>query len=486
MPGMRHLIINVAQNNRLNLKIRQEKTMEEKRKRVNAIEDLRIVQEERFEHQMDIVFKAHPYYIELFNKMNLVRSDIKSLDDLTKLPLTHKEDWIEQPDAFQLDMNKVSWATREDKTLWEIIFTAGSTSSPTPFYDTSYDHYARISQLKRTAEIAGIKSKDTIINLFPLTSVPHQGSLSVVYGSQAIGAKLISAFGGGFDGGFGLIRRSIEAIKMIEEQEVTVLWGIGFFLRRLIMVAQEMGADFSSVSLVMPMGEACPAGMREDIRRRMATLGAKDVSVLNGYGFTEMHGPSMQCKGLNGFHLPKPARYFFEFLDPKTFQPVPEGESGLVVMTHLDRRGTCLLRYVVGDICRLNYEVCPECGSWEPRFDTLPYRTGGIIKIKGTLVNVSVLYDVLSSIDKIEEYEIIATQVDSSDPFSEDVLLIRVACEEDQQSGLRKKVPGAVRQAQEITPKIEFVPVGHYSGILDKDYKFKRFKDERRREGLEV
>ncbi|MEN8211724.1 MAG: hypothetical protein ABFR31_08390, partial [Thermodesulfobacteriota bacterium] len=205
--------------------------MEEKRKKVTAIEDLRMVQEERFAHQMDIVFKAHPYYMKSYNKMNLVRSDIKSLNDLTKLPLTYKEDWIDQPDAFQLDMNKISWATREEKTLWEVIFTTGSTSAPTPFYDTSYDHYARISQLKRTVEIVGISSKDTIINLFPLTSVSHQGSLSVIYGSQAIGAKLISAYGGGYDGGFGLIKRSIEAIKMIEEQKVTVLWGIGFFLR---------------------------------------------------------------------------------------------------------------------------------------------------------------------------------------------------------------------------------------------------------------
>jgi phenylacetate-CoA ligase len=461
--------------------IRQEKTVIEKRKNVTNFEDLRPAQEERFNRQMDMAFKAHPYYIELFKKMGLTRGDIKCLDDLKKLPLTYKEDWIARPDDFRLDMSQISWATREDKTLWEIIFTTGSTSSPTPFYDTSYDHYARISQLKRTAEIAGITPEDTVINLFPLTSVPHQGYLSALYGSQAVGAKLVSGYGGSFDGGFGLIRRSIEAIKMIEKQHVTVLWGIGFFLRRLIMVAQEMGSDFSSVSLVMPMGEGCPAGMREDIRRRMATLGAKDVRVLNGYGFTEMHGPSMECKELKGFHLPKPARYFFEFLDPNTLQPMPAGDPGLVVMTHLDRRGTCLLRYVVGDICRLSYEACPDCGRWEPRFDIIPYRTGGIIKVKGTLVNVSALYDILSSIDEIEEYEIIVTQIDPSDPFSEDVLLIRVACEEHRQPSLQKKVPDAVRRAQEVTPKIEFVHADHYAGIL-KDYKFKRFRDERQRE----
>ena len=452
--------------------------MKGNRKTVTKIGELHPAQEERFERQMDMVFEAHPYYIELFKKKKLTRGDIKGLDDLYKLPLTYKEDWIARPDDFRLDMNRIAWATREDRTLWEVIFTAGSTSDPTPFYDTAYDHYARISQLKRTAEIAGITEDDTVINLFPLSSVPHQGYLSALYGSQAVGAGLVSAYGGSFDGGFGLIRRSAEAIRMIEKHQTTVLWGIGFFLRRLIMAAQEMGCDFSAVRLVMPMGEGCPAGMRQDIRQRMADLGAEDIKVLNGYGFTEKHGPSMECAELKGFHLPKPARYFFEILDPTTLAPVAEHEKGLVVMTHLDRRGTCLLRYVVGDICRLSYEACPECGCWEPRFDMIPYRTGGIVKVKGTLINVSALYEILSSIDGIEEYEIIIMKTNPSDQFSEDVLLVRLACEENQQAGLSEKVPEVVRRSQEVTPELEFVAVDHYAGIL-KDYKFKRFKDER-------
>ena len=74
--------------------IRQEKTVIEKRKNVTNFEDLRPAQEERFNRQMDMAFKAHPYYIELFKKMGLTRGDIKCLDDLKKLPLTYKEDWI--------------------------------------------------------------------------------------------------------------------------------------------------------------------------------------------------------------------------------------------------------------------------------------------------------------------------------------------------------------------------------------------------------
>lgn len=452
--------------------------MKSSRRTVTNIEELRPVQEERFERQMDMVFEAHPYYRELFKKNKLTRGDIKGLDDLPKLPLTYKEDWIARPDDFRLDMNRIAWATREDRTLWEVIFTAGSTSDPTPFYDTAYDHYARISQLKRTAEIAGITEDDTVVNLFPLSSVPHQGYLSALYGSQAVGAKLVSAYGGSFDGGFGLTRRSAEAIRMIEKHQATVLWGIGFFVRRLIMAAQELGSNFSAVRLVLPMGEGCPVGMRKDIRRRMADMGAGDIKVLNGYGFTEKHGPSMECAELSGFHLPKPARYFFEILDPATLEPLPAHEKGLVVMTHLDRRGTCLLRYVVGDICRLSYKTCPACGCWEPRFDMIPYRTGGIVKVKGTLINVSALYEILSGIDGIEEYEIVVTKADPSDQFSEDVLLLRIACAANQQGRLFEKVPEAVRRSQEVTPKIEFVAVDQYAGIL-KDYKFKRFKDER-------
>jgi phenylacetate-coenzyme A ligase PaaK-like adenylate-forming protein len=188
----------------------------------------------------------------------------------------------------------------------------------------------------------------------------------------------------------------------------------------------------------------------------------------------------MECAELKGFHIPKPARYFFEILDRETLEPVSEGEEGLVVMTHLDRRGTCLLRYVVGDVCRLSYETCLECGRWEPRFTTTPYRVGGIVKVKGTLVNISVLYDVISRIEGIDEYEIILTQADPSDEFSEDVLLIKVACEGEAKAELAEKVAEEVRRSQEVTPKVELVPADHYTGIL-KGYKFKRFRDVRKR-----
>ncbi|MEW6665302.1 MAG: AMP-binding protein [Thermodesulfobacteriota bacterium] len=454
--------------------------MKETRKNACGIDELRPLQEERFQRQMDLVFAGHPYYREVFSRQRLTRGDFRGLDDLVKLPLTRKEDYIARPEEFRLRLGQVEGISREERAIWDIIYTSGSTSDPTPFYDTSYDHYARVSQMKRTAEIAGIAEQDTVINMFPLTAVPHQGFLSVLWASQAVGARMVSGFGGSFDGGFGLIRRSREAIDLIGRHRVTVIWGIGFFLRRLILTAQEMGSDFSSVRLVLPMGEGSTAGMRDDLRRRMADMGARDIRVLNGYGFTEMQGPSMECSELGGFHLPKPSRYFFEILDPNTLERLPEGRPGLVVMTHLDRRGTCLLRYLVGDICTLTSEACPACGGWEPRFSSIPYRTGSIAKVKGTLVNIPVLLDLLSKIQGIQEYEIILTQTDPKDPFSEDVMQVKTACSQDRFPSIASEVRECVRRSQEVTPEVKWVPPDYYADA-QMNYKFKRFKDERLR-----
>lgn len=452
--------------------------MEQTRKAACGMEDLRPLQEERFQRQMDLVFAGHPYYRDLFARKGLTRKDFRGLDDLVKFPLTQKEDYIARSEEFRLRLEQVEGISREERTIWDIIYTSGSTSDPTPFFDTSYDHYARISQMKRTAEIAGIGEEDTVINMFPLTSVPHQGFLSVLWASQAVGARMVSGFGGSFDGGFGLIRRSRETINLIEKHRVTVIWGIGFFLRRLIITAQEMGRDFSSVRLVLPMGEGSSAGMRNDLRRRLADLGARNVKVLNGYGFTEMQGPSMECSELGGFHLPKPARTFFEILDPNTLERLPEGRPGLVVMTHLDRRGTCLLRYLVGDICTLTSEPCPSCGGWEPRFSSIPYRTGSIVKVKGTLVNIPALFDALSKIQGIEEYEVILTQTDPADPFSEDVMLVKTACPRARFHSISTEIRESTRRSQEVTPEVEWVPLEHFADT-QMNYKFKRFKDER-------
>jgi hypothetical protein len=98
--------------------------------------------------------------------------------------------------------------------------------------------------------------------------------------------------------------------------------------------------------------------------------------------------------------------------------------------------------------------------------------------VKGTLVNVSALIDLLSGIHGIEEYEIILTQRDPTDPFSEDVMRIRATCPQEAFPSISGLIREQVRRNQEVTPEVEWVPLEHFAD-RQMNYKFKRFMDER-------
>ena len=424
--------------------------------------------------------QAHPYARRVFAERGLTLDDFRTVDDIRKLPPMTKQDYIRDPESFRLDPAHASGLSLEERTIADIIYTAGSTGDPTPFYDTVHDRFARIDLLARGAGIAGVGPDDTVMNLFPLSAVPHQGYLSATWGAMAAGSKLLSAHTGRAYGGFPVHRRMDEAIELSASQRATVLWGITSYVRRVILRAEELGKDFSAVRLVMAMGEPCPTAMRDDMRARLMRLGSPRVTVNNGYGMTELMGPSTECRENGGAHLPAPEQFYFEVVDPQTYAPVPDGERGLLVLTHLNRRGTVLLRYVAGDVVALTHEPCPHCGRYEPRFLGSPYRVDGLTKVKGTLVNPAVLLEGLSGLLSrgVKEYQVVISHEAPGDPLSADVLRVRAACAGEDQARLRQEIAAIVRAETEISPEIEFLPADGFGEIAG-GYKFKRFVDER-------
>ena len=89
----------------------------------------------------------------------------------------------------------------------------------------------------------------------------------------------------------------------------------------------------------MVMGEPCPPFMRQDIRTRLMTMGSEAPTTNNGYGLTETQGPAMECVELGGMHQPSPEQFFFEVIDRDTGEPLPDGEPGMMLVSHLNRRG---------------------------------------------------------------------------------------------------------------------------------------------------
>lgn len=421
-------------------------------------DEIREMQNQRFRHQIALCFKAHPYYQEVFARLHLQPNDFKTLDDLHKLPITSKQDYMKNPNAFRL--NPLADFLPQERILWDVSYTTGTTAGvPTPFFNTTHDYFATLEQLKRLCAIIGITENDVVMNLFPLTPVPHIGFLRTRDYATVVGAAVVNALTGTPYPAYPVHRRLDDAVRMVEQHKGTVLSGIVSYVRRVVMRAEELGADFSHVRIVAALGEPCPHGMREDMRRRLVHLGANSSSLTigNALGFTEMQGSTGECVEFGGGHNPAPDQFYFQVIDEQSHEPLPDGERGLFTITHLDRRGTTLLRYVVGDLNALSNETCPHCGRQGPRIVTNTVRTAELIKLKGTLINPDILKEAIATIDGIEEYQIVFTKEQVDDLYSGDALLVRVASQPDDQERIRTQLSVKVAEAAEMRPTIEFV-----------------------------
>jgi phenylacetate-CoA ligase len=430
-------------------------------------EEIRMIQNQRFRHQVALCFRAHPYYQEVFSRLKLTPDDFQTVEDVQKLPVTTKRDYLSNPEAFRL--TALPEFLPQERTLWDVHYTTGTTTGiPAPFFNTTYDFFASLESFKRVASIVGMTAQDTVINLYPLPPFPHLSS-RFPSGVMAVGASVVSPLMSGLNS-----NRSLdEVVWMIERHKGTVLGGIGSYVRRVIMRAEELDADFSQVRLVLVAGESCPRGTREDMRRRLLRLGANrhDLAIKSGLGFTEMQGSTVECVELGGSHHPAPDRVYFEVLDEQRHSPLPDGKPGLFTITHLDRRGTVLLRFAIGDLTAISHEVCPDCGRQGPRIVTNTVRTFELVMFNGALLNPDIIKEAIATVDGIEEYQIVFTRQRQDDPFSPDALLVRVAAQPGEQERVQKELAETVTGAASMHPSIEFV--GSRNDIFDPNQTFK-------------
>jgi phenylacetate-CoA ligase len=441
-------------------------------------EEIRALQNQRFRHQIALCFRAHPYYQELFRRLKLTPDDFESIEDVQKLPVTTKHDYLSNPEAFRL--TALPEFLPQERILWGMNYTTGTTTGiPAPFFNTTYDVF-HSEAFKRHASIIGLMAQDIVINLYPLTPFPHLTS-GFPFGVMSIGASVVSPLMSVVDP-----NRSLdEAVWMIERKKGTVLGGIPSYVRRVILRAEELGADFSRVRLVLVIGESFPGGTREEMRQRLLRLGASkhDLSVRSGLGFTEMQGSTAECVELGSSHNPVPDQIYFEVLNEQSHSPQPDGVSGLFTITHLDRRGTVLLRYAIGDLTAISHEICPDCGRQGPRIVTNTVRTFEQVMFNGALLTPDGIKEAIATVEGIEEYQIVFTKEQEHDPSSPDTLLVRVTVQPDEQERVRTELAAKVTAAVSMRPSIEFV--GNRREIFDPHHTFNatRVVDLRPKEG---
>lgn len=431
-----------------------------------------------FAETMDLVAARHPYYRRLLADQGLGRADFRSLSDLARLPVTTKSAYMREPESFLLDTEGLP---EEMRIVWDTMYTTGSTSGrPTPFVSTSFDFYNILDLQRNMLRLRGVTERDGIANLFPVTRAPHGAWIRVLHAAASLNIPVVSAMPGNpsayFDGGNGLD----DVVRIVERHRATILWGVPSYINRVAERAAELHADLGAVRLVFVTGEALPEASRSALLDALHRAGAARAAISISYGSTEMQGGLVECAPGAGYHNPAPDQFLLEVVDRDTHSPLPDGEPGLVLLTHLKRRGTVLLRYALGDISVRTRERCPNCGAATDRLTSLPRRADALVKIKGMLVNPDLMIEALEAELGARPFQAVITSADPQAALAADLLSLRVSGAAD--DALAVRLAALVKQAVGVTPSVEFVDAGVLADPSS-SWKARKLVDQRRNQG---
>ena len=288
--------------------------------------------------------------------------DVKSLDDLTKLPFFTKDDFRE---SYPLKMNCVD---RQD--LLEFHMSSGSTGTPVVMAYTKNDLNQWAECMARCFTMAGLAKGDTF-QIMPTFGL-FNGGFGCYHGCRKAGLFCVPASSGNTE----------RQIRLMRDFRVKGFCSVVSYVPRIIekLDAEEAGDhDIPSLRVGIFGSETYSDEMRRKIENRL------HIECFDIYGMTETGGigtTGQDCKAHEGIHVWED-QYITEIVDPKTGAPVPDGEYGEVVFTSLTRESMPIIRYRTHDISRiLSREKC-ACGRTSLRIDRITGRTDDMLIVKG-------------------------------------------------------------------------------------------------------
>jgi phenylacetate-coenzyme A ligase PaaK-like adenylate-forming protein len=425
----------------------------------------------------DVVLPFHPHYRKMFADQGIDWRDLRSLDDLRRIPFSSKADlaggseqvkaFVITPDAHALARRPSTIArgifrgpTRVKRELEEefrpllMTSTTGRSAESVPFLYTAHD----IARLKlagfRMMELAGARRTDRLLSMFPFA--PHLAFWQAHYAGTEFGVFLLSSGGGrtvGTDGN----------LRMLRKLQPDVLIGMPTFIYHVLHEAVLDGVRCENLRSLVLGGEKVPPGLRRKLQELAGQLGAPAVNVISTYGFTEAKVAWCEClfpleAGSGGYHL-YPDLGIVEIVDPETGDVRNDGEPGEIVFTSLDARGSCVLRYRTGDVVEggLTYAPCPHCGRRMPRLlgkisRRSDVRAMQLDKIKGTIVDFNELEHVLDDMTDIGSWQIELRKA-HDDPHEVDELVLHVSPTDGaDEDALRREVGRRLFERAELHP----------------------------------
>ena len=352
--------------------------------------ELEKIQLERLKETVSRVYEKVKPYREKMDEANIKPEDIKSLDDLKKLPFITKQD---MRDTYPFGLFAVPRSE-----LARIHASSGTTGKPTVVGYTKSDLDNWTECVSRIACMGGATSNDVAQICFGYGM--FTGALGLHYGLENIGAAIVPSSTG----------NSEKQIMYMQDFETSLLVATPSYALRLAEVANSMGVD-PRKDLKVKIGLVGSELLTDAMREEMHKVWGDDMLITTNYGMSELMGPGVsgECLEHCGLHINED---FFipEIINPQTGEVLPAGEKGELVITCIKKDALPLIRYRTKDITRLFYEPC-KCGRTFCRMENPSGRSDDMLKIRGVNVFPSQIEEVVLSFNELgPHYEIIVTR----------------------------------------------------------------------------
>ncbi|MDR0320435.1 MAG: phenylacetate--CoA ligase [Treponema sp.] len=403
--------------------------------------ELETLQLQKLKAQVDLALRT-PFYKERLTKIGIKsKDDIKTLDDLNRIPFTSKNDLR---DGFPYGFLAIP-----KEEVVRLHASSGTTGTPTTIYFSRDDIKRWADYMARCIYSTGCDKNDVFQNM--ITYGLFTGGLGFHQGGEEVGMLVIPAGAG----------NTARQFKMMQDYGTTVLHATPSFLLHLETKMREAGVSRESLSIKRAFAGAEPYS--EDTRLRIEAL--LKVDVYNSYGLSEMNGPGVafECQCKDGLHIWEDG-YIAEIVDPNTLQPVKEGEIGELVLTILCREATPLLRYRTRDLTSFYTEPC-KCGRTHRRLHRITGRSDDMLIINGVNVFPSQIEEVIMGMKEVgNNYLIIVEKDGALDKLTVKTEVISDIFMDDTRplNALKEKIKETLQASISISPKVEL----HESGSL--------------------
>ncbi len=348
-------------------------------------EEMASIQLNRLQETVRRIYDKVPYYRGKMEAVSLTPEAITTLDDLSRLPFTVKED-LRKNYPFGL------FAVPKDDVV-RVHASSGTTGKPTVVGYTQNDIDMWSELIARLVTMAGADRTDVAQIAFGYGL--FTGAFGLHYGLEKAGTMVVPASSGNTE----------KQIMLMKDFGTTVLVSTPSYALHMMEVAKKMGIDPVNdlkIKLGLFGGEGSTEGMRHQIQKGWGMLATEN------YGMSELIGPGVagECPCLCGMHINED-HFIPEIINPETGDVLPPGEKGELVITTVTKEALPLIRYRTKDITRLLYEPC-ACGRTLVRMEKIEGRTDDMLIIRGVNVFPSQIEEVLLKTKEIgPHYEIV-------------------------------------------------------------------------------